>query len=449
MVKKQRNLKELKKKLEELKIENETAKKPNLKEEQNLQNEIDNIINESFKGFILTDFPRTISQCILLENYLTGYIDPTSKPKSQKDFVFDSLANILDIEYKPKTNNTIKKGGLDFIINLNVKENIINERLKDAKYDPLTGKIYNESEINVNGKINIDKKIYERLVNEIPEFSNNKFELMKNEYNDNCSKIDRFYSNFGFIYEKIENTYHKSKETIHLFQNIEIGEKEEISNFIIEKLLKILYKEYDRKEKLTYSNLKREGDEERDFFHLDSVRLKTQTTLAYKKESALILDASEYIYNKVMNFTQKYKEVLKKFIIFFDEQYEVLCKRYDKVQRRFDKFLALGTDKKKLIKVYVNKYNDFIRRFSQLANHQYVYDEFRNDVEELNNKLWLYVRQKQSECIIELNEIFSIKFCENEIKKFYLNVIELFKIECEKFITCFNIILKVYGNKKK
>ncbi len=449
MVKKQTKLKELNKRLEELKIENETAKKPNLKEEQNIQNEIENIINESFKGFILTDFPRTISQCILLENYLTGYIDPTSKPKSQKDFVFDSLANILDIEYKPKTNNTIKKGGLDFIINLNVTENIVNERLKDVKYDPLTGKIYNESEINVNGKINIDKKIYERLVNEIPDFSNNKFELMKKEYNDNCSKIDRFYSNFGFYYENVENTSHKTKETIHLFQNIEIEEKEEISNFIIEKLLKILYKEYDRKEKLTYSNLKREGDEERVFFHLDSInRLKTQTTLAYKKESALILDASKYVYNKVMNFTQKYKEVLKKFIIFFDEQYECLCKRYDKVQRRFDKFLALGTDKKKLIKVLVNKYNDFIRRFSQLANHQYVYDEFRNDVEDLNNKLWLYVRQKQSECIVELNEIFSIKFCENEIKQFYLNIIEIFKIECEKFLTSFNIILKVYGNRK-
>ena len=45
----------------------------------------------------------------------------------------------------------------------------MNERLKD--YAPLTGKIHNESEIN--GKIN--KKIYERLINEIPDFSNNKF----------------------------------------------------------------------------------------------------------------------------------------------------------------------------------------------------------------------------------------------------------------------------------
>ena len=55
-------------------------------------------------------------------------------PKAKKDFVLDSLPNILDIQYKQKTNNSILKGGLDY--NLNTNENIINERLKD--YAPLT-----------------------------------------------------------------------------------------------------------------------------------------------------------------------------------------------------------------------------------------------------------------------------------------------------------------------
>ena len=62
-------------------------------------------------------------------------------PKAKKDFILDSLPNILDIQYKPKTSNSILKRGLDY--NLNTNENIINERLKD--YAPLTGKIYNES----------------------------------------------------------------------------------------------------------------------------------------------------------------------------------------------------------------------------------------------------------------------------------------------------------------
>ena len=78
--------------------------------------------------------------------------------------------------------------------------------MKKARYDPITGKIYNENEINNNGKINIDKKIYERLVNEVPDFANDGFENLKNEYNDNWSKIERFYSKFG-----IEKCYFKKK----------------------------------------------------------------------------------------------------------------------------------------------------------------------------------------------------------------------------------------------
>ena len=373
-------------------------------------------------------------------------------PKAKKDFVLDSLANILDIQYKPKTSNSILKGGLDFIINLNTNENIINERLKDCKYDPLTGKIYNESEINNSGKINIDKKIYERLINEIPDFSNNKFNLMKNEYDDNISKIERFYNNFGFYTNKKgEGSFNKIKEIIHLYQQIEIEDKEEINNYINEHLLKILYKENDKKEKQIFINLKREDDDEKDYFHVEPSinKVKSQSTLIHKKEISLISEASEYVYNKIMNFTFKYKDVLKKFTIFYDQQYIDLCKKYDKIQRRFDKFLGLATEKKKLVDVYVHKYNNFMRKFQRIANHQYVYDEFKNDIEDLNNKLWLFVRQKQSECIIELNTIFSEKYFEKEIKKYYMNMLELFKIETEKFLTSLDIIFKVYGKKNE
>ena len=58
-----------------------------------------NIKKDSFKEFIITYFPKNLYQCVLLENYLTGYIDPM--PKAKKDFVLDSLPNILDIQYKP------------------------------------------------------------------------------------------------------------------------------------------------------------------------------------------------------------------------------------------------------------------------------------------------------------------------------------------------------------
>ena len=220
IINRQKKINDLIEKLALLKEENAESKKPNLKEEQNLENEIENIQKETYMGFIISDFPKTLNQCTLLENYLTGYVDPSTQPKPLKDVELDLLSNLLDIYYKPKEDNTIKKGGLDYIINLNTRDDVINERMKNARYDPITGKIYNENEINNNGKINIDKKIYERLVNEVPDFANDGFENLKNEYNDNWSKIERFYSKFGIEKNDLNNNI-KKKEVIHVFQQVD------------------------------------------------------------------------------------------------------------------------------------------------------------------------------------------------------------------------------------
>ena len=153
---------------------------------------------------------------------------------------------------------------------------------------------------------------------------------MKNEYDDNISKIERFYNNFGFYTDKKgEGSFNKIKEIIHLYQQIEIEDKEEINNYINEHLLKILYKENDKKEKQIFINLKREDDDEKDYFHVEPSinKVKSQSTLVHKKEISLISEASEYVYNKIMNFTFKYKDVLKKFTIFYDQQYIDLCKK--------------------------------------------------------------------------------------------------------------------------
>ena len=40
-----------------MKKENEESNKPNIKDEQNLEKEIETISNETYKGFILVDYP--------------------------------------------------------------------------------------------------------------------------------------------------------------------------------------------------------------------------------------------------------------------------------------------------------------------------------------------------------------------------------------------------------
>ena len=145
--------------------------------------------------------------------------------------------------------------------------------------------------------------------------------------------------------------------------------------------------------------------------------------------------------------SDKYNNILKNFIFLMDIQYDDLCYRFNLIQVRFEKFLGLHTDKKKLIKVYIKKFNNFIKRFPYIANHEIVINEFKHDVEDLNNKLWLYVREKQTDAISELNKIFNVGFFENEMKKFYLCVLDVFKIETEKYLISLEIIFKVYNKK--
>ena len=450
IIKRQQKLDELITKLEQLKEDNKEAKKPNLKEEQNLEKEIETIKNESLIGFIINDFPKTFNQCVILENYLTGYVDPNSLPKPIKDVELDLLSNLIDITYKPKEDNTIIKGGLDFIINLNVNDDVINERLKDIKYDPITGKIYNESEINVNGKVNIDKKIYERLVNDVPDFENGKFNNMKNEYIENLNKIERFYSKFGI---QNEDSLEK-KDYIHLFQQVEnLEKKDDITNYIIDNIILVLNEVNDKKEKkifMEYQKEHKEEEKEKEDDDIEKIKLHLNTVKTKKekeKEIALIADLSNLIYREMTLLSDKYNKILKKFIFLMDIQYDDLCYRYNLIQRRFEKFLGLHTDKKKLIKVYIKKFNNFIKRFPYIANHEIVINEFKNDVEDLNNKLWLYVREKQTDAISELNKIFNVGFFENEMKKFYLCVLDVFKIETEKYLISLEIILKIYSKK--
>ena len=186
---------------------------------QNYENEIQTIKTNSVKGFIIVDFPTNFNQCYLLENYLTGYIDELQKPKTLKNKMIQKLNSIMDIRYQPNENKIIKKAGIDFIINLKIKEEDVNNRFNNIKYDPVENKILTQDEYD---QIN-NKKILERITNEIPYFNKSLFNYYKQEYDENIPQINLFYSKFGFISnENNNNIIHTSLFTTENDQNNKI-----------------------------------------------------------------------------------------------------------------------------------------------------------------------------------------------------------------------------------
>ena len=199
-------MEEIKDNLEENAIEKtkEKEKKGSKKDKgekniESLEKELETIKLQSIKGFIIVDFPNNLNQCHLLENYLTGYVEETQRPKSLKSKEMEKISDIIDIKYQPKTEKKLKNAGIDFLIHLSSKENDVNKLFKNIKYDPKEDYIYSKMDLDTL----TDKKLTERLTDKVPYYDISSGEYYKREYEENIFKINLFYDKFGYYVDEI------------------------------------------------------------------------------------------------------------------------------------------------------------------------------------------------------------------------------------------------------
>ena len=543
IIEKQTKIFQILKNIENLEKQIKEAAKPNPKDENSINNmkkELEAIKIESIKGFVLVDYPCNLNQCVLLENYLTGYVDEMQKPKSEKNKIICDLTNFLDFKILPKKNNIFKRAGLDFIINVINQEKDIDERFNSKKYDPINDKIYTNSDLseeNAN-KQPLDKKILERLVNDVPYLNKENFEFYKNEYNTNISQIKSLYNKFG-MYVDVENAHNNQmnilgidfseKELQKAFQIIELEtelkvtkneienddlnkekeinlntekkeknisskrksiskkvetvneenikgifeleevNKNKILDFISNNIINWLYKAKDKSDKIIFYSVHPEYniDEENDRIKFDpdlkvneinndkgkktmkTPNLNSSGLTGESRILSLVNKNSEYVIKQIIDFNQKYQKYLGKFMYLINIQKNSIYKRLNLIQKKFRDFLNFGTNKKKVLHVYIKKYNEFFRDKPIFFQSKKAIEEFSEDIEEVNNNLWILINEKEKESIKELETIENCGFIEKELGKFYENIKELSLIEAERFIIMINSILYLYsyGNK--
>ena len=539
----QKKIFEIKKEIENYEKQKAESNKPNPKNDSlinNLSQNLENIKSSSIKGFILVDYPTNINQSVLLENYLTGYEDELQKPKSEKNILLTNTSNFFDYKIKPKENTTIKKAGLDFIINLKINEKDIEQRFQDIKYDPINDIIYTD----INDIT--DKKILERLVDEVPYLNKENMKLFKDEYNNNITSIKSLYNKFGiniendnddiieedqinmnfnfdlnkteikkcfqqieldsFIENKSlikkdkndsENTSNettknikinspkkneiaspKKKETKQELTKSDIEENnlKKAINFISDEIINCLYKEKDKSDKLLFysknpelnANTTNESPEDKTTnppkirFDPDSKIYETpeekrkksnlgQSTLSSKnfnKDPLLlspIKNNVENILKKITEFSIKYNNNIGKFIYLINIQRNKIYQKLNNYQKNFRDFLNQKTTKKKLILVFIKKYNSFFEKNVFFESDKAI-NEFNNDIEEISNDLWLLINEKEKNSIKELNNIKNEGFMQKELEKFHFNIKAMFLLETEKFIEMINCIIFLYSN---
>ena len=412
----------------------------------NLEKELENLKTESIKGFILVDYPTNINQCNLLENYLTGYIDETQKPKSEKNLMISKINTLIDFKLKPKENVTIKRAGIDFIINLVCQEKDINSRYQTKKYDPINDIIYTSSDLSDENKNKtpIDKKILERLVNDVPYLTEEIFQKLKEEYNDNISLINKLYNKFGILVN-ISNVDEErnllgidfnEKETKKCFQSIIMANAEDI-------LL-------DRKKKETDNNLNNDNNtKEDDSNKRKEIKKKTEKkpNLTSNKNLAVNeFEIEEFNKNKIINFISQdiigilYKENDKNDkIIFYSKHPEYnVNEENDRIRfapefensnneivKKNNNFATMPVGDMRLLAINIENNNNIVKDliafnekyYKELGKFIYLIKAQKNDIYERFTLIQLKFRdflnkKTKKKCIINLytekyNEFFS------------------------------------------
>ena len=504
----QKKIYELENQIEVIKKRKEEEKKPNPKDDLNiekLENEIKELKEKSITGFILSDYPTNINQCYLLENYLTGFIDEKRKPKSEENNIIEKISSIIDFKLKPKEKRINKKSGLNFLVHISTKEHIINERFKSIKYDPVEDKIYAKSNFIS------DNKISERLVDEIPYFPKELFEYYKDEYNNNINKIINLYNQFGFIinYKKEEsnndnttNNY-ENEEVIKTFQSIESDDLKRMSilvlknkknlkskknmkksikdknknknnlafnpsantsknkayNFICANIIEKLYLEkekYDRE--LFYNAYPEYKDKDKNLnncepdLNINEIKTRYKNKSQNKQDIKIIDYDSTKINNLIIDLGSiniKYNKYLGKFIHLFLKQKNDIYSRLNLVQTKFRNYINKKSDKKKIITNYVRKYNHTYYINPDLLSNEKVIKELISDIEDLRTEVLNIVNKKQSLAIKEHKEMKNSGFIEVELVKFYYNIKDLILLETEKFLTVLNNMIILYTRRRE
>ena len=415
-------IKEIEEELNKIAEEQQKKPKAKVKEQQNYQNELEKINKEKYSGFFLIDFPETYEQYIRFEELSTGFIQEIDKEENKRDLNLNRLTFILDKPYHNISSNIANSlngkktssGTFNNYIWLEVNEEETLRRVNNRKIDPNTNIIYHMED---NPPPPNDKKLNERLI-DVTEPSN---EEVKNKLKD-----------YDIEFPKILSY-------INLFRNLKKINKinlEEIENEIENIMNDIMNHFEDRENKDWIGDIPKNDLEEN-----ESMKYFKKLGECKKKINHSINDK---IMNEWENLNEKYSNCIKTFLFEIENQKKNVIEQMNIIQNGFINFLNLPSNKKKLINIFLKKYETFMEKFIVVKKHVLVKEEFAKDLTELTEHFWELIEMKKRDAINERKMIIESGFIENQIEFFYKNLEKIFICETEKFEKTLNLINDFY-----
>ena len=399
---------------------------------QKLTEELENIINQSFEGFILYDYPYNYTQYLKLENIITGFTQIIDKSPDKRDIYINILTNSID---KPYINiSNLNKEAFEFLNNnpnnkkfnqdsffncyilLELSEEETLKRMKNRLKDPNTGIIYHKE---YSPPPPGDKKLNDRLV-EIKDPNEEEIKDLLTQYYLEYPKILYFVNLFNNLYrindEKKDDIFKKIEEIIF----------EEIKKF------------EERENKDTMGNLINnfENNDENEL-----IRYFQRLNEIKKKISK---DFSESFIKNWYEEQDKYNKGIRVFIKNFEEIKFNILEEMNLYQEEFIDYINSSSKKYKLVDIFYQKYNKIIEKFPYLKNNHLIKEEFEKNINELIDHMWEMIKMRKNDSINELNNIKNQHFIENQLEFFGKCIIKLFILETSQYYNKINLIKKFY-----
>ena len=426
-------LKELKEEVnhEQANDKNKKSKGKAKKQIHNLEHiseELEKIVNESYEGFIVYDYPNNYNQYKKLEFMTTGFIQEIDKTPDKRDIYMNILTNSID---KPYINisNTSKEGAFYLNNNNNSKKSFFNcyillelseeetiKRMNNRLKDPNTGIIYHKEYSPPNPT---DKKLNDRLI-------------ALTEPND--EKIKQLLAQFYSEYPKI--LYY-----IYLFNNlyrIDSEDKEEIFKTIEDIISGEVKKFEERENKDIMGNLINNLD------YLDENEVVKYFKRLNESKKVIPKELSEEIIKNWYEYQDKYIKGVRSFIKNLLELKYNVIQQLNNYQEEFIDFLNNPSNKYKIVEIFYEKYNALLEKYPYIKNSHLVKEEFETNLNELLDHIWEIIQNRKIDFISELNSIKKQLFIEQQLELFGEYAINLFILETNQYYNKVNIIKKFY-----
>ena len=411
------------------KPKNKSKKGNNVNSIQTVTEELDKIINESFEGFILYDYPNNYSQCLKLENMTTGFVQEIEEEPDKRDIYMNLLTNSIDKPYVNISNvnneissnlnkkKLVKNSFFNCYILLELSEEETLKRMNNRLKDPTTGIIYHKEYSPPNPA---DKKLNDRLI-ELTEPSNDKIKELITQFYLEYPKILYFVDMFK-NFHKIE---YENKDEIFI----------KIENIITNEIKK--YEEQENKD--TMGNLLNNNND----FNDENETIRYFVRLNETKK-VISKDISEEIIKKWTDDQDKYARGVTYFIKNFLELKNNILEQMNNYQEEFIDYLNKASKKYKLVDIFYKKYNMLLEKFPYLKNNHLVQEEFEKNISELIDHIWELIQMRKRDSIKELNNIKNLNFIENQLELFGEYIINLIILETNQYYNKINIIKRFY-----